>query len=220
MSCSHRLVVGEDPRAVAIPSGSRSAGFTLIELMIVIAIIAVLSTLVVRGVRIARLKAAEASATSTVSSISAAINSYNRDEGVYPAWNLIVDDTELEEFNAFPVLYESLNGQRPPEGKAGKNAPYIDNLRTEMIAIVDLEFDEEYIRPGREDLFDPQVDKYYLDPWLQPFRYRENDSKKRKEMWMIKRAGFDLWSIGPDGENSACFGLPEEGEEYDDIGNW
>ena len=37
---------------------------------------------------------------------------------------------------------------------------------------------------------------------------------------MIKRAGFDLWSIGPDGENSACFGLPEEGEEYDDIGNW
>ncbi|MEC9476085.1 MAG: prepilin-type N-terminal cleavage/methylation domain-containing protein [Planctomycetota bacterium] len=219
MSCSHRLVAGEDPRVVNSANGSRSAGFTLIELMIVVAIIAVLSTLVTKMIQQAQAKAAEASATSTISSIGAALNAYNRDEGVYPAWDLKVDDSELEDFNAFPVLYENIAGERPPEGKGGRNSPYVD-LDNEMIAVVDLEYEGEFIRPGRDDLFDPDVEKFYLDPWMEPFRYRENDSKRRKEDWMIKRSGFDLWSIGPDGDNAACFGLPDEGEEYDDIGNW
>ncbi|MGE4619487.1 MAG: hypothetical protein AAEJ04_06740, partial [Planctomycetota bacterium] len=131
----------------------------------------------------------------------------------------IVDDSDLETFNAFPTLYESVHGERPPNGKGGKNSPYLD-LDNEMIAIVDDEYDEGYKRPGREDLYDPEVEKFYKDPWDNPFVYRENKSKRRKEMWMIKRSGFDLWSLGPDMENQACFGLPEEGEEYDDIGNW
>ena len=84
----------------------------------------------------------------------------------------------------------------------------------------DEDFDDEFKRVGRDDLFDPEVDKYYLDPWSEPYFYRENKSKRTKEDWMLKRRGFDLWSVGPDGVNDACFGHPEEDEEYDDIGNW
>jgi len=219
MSCSHDPVVDGERFAIVAPNRARSAGFTLIELMIVVAIIGVLATLVTKMIQQAQAKAAEAGAATAVSTISSALEEYNRDEGVYPAWNLKVDDSELEDFNAFPLLYESIAGERPPNGKGVKNSPNVD-LDMELIVIVDDEFDEEYKRPGREDLFDPEVEKFYFDPWSEVYRYRENRSKRRKEDWMIKRSGFDLWSIGPDGENSACFGIPEEGEDYDDIGNW
>ncbi|MGE4603225.1 MAG: prepilin-type N-terminal cleavage/methylation domain-containing protein [Planctomycetota bacterium] len=219
MFSSHHCVTDGGRPAVVRSNPTRSAGFTLIELMIVVAIIAVLATLVTKMIQQAQAKAAEAGAITSISTISSALEEYNRAEGVYPGWELNVGDVELEEFNAFPVLYESIAGEPPPNGKGGRNSPYVD-LATDMIVIVDDEFDGEYKRPGREDLFDPDVEKFYFDPWSEPYRYRENRSKRRKENWMIKRSGYDLWSVGPDGENSACYGVPEEGEEYDDIGNW
>ena len=195
----------------------RDVGFTLIELMIVVAIIAVLSTLVTKMIQQAMRKAEEAQAANDISSLKNALEMYNRDEGVYPGWNLQVGDPE--DFNGFPVMYENIAGERPPQGRGGKNSPYIE-LDTDMIVIVDEDFDDEYKVVGRADLYDPDVEKFYYDPWNSPYIYRENKSKRVKEDWMIRRSGYDLWSAGRDGENEACFGIPEEGEEYDDIGNW
>jgi prepilin-type N-terminal cleavage/methylation domain-containing protein len=195
----------------------RDVGFTLIELMIVVAIIAVLSTLVTKMIQQAMRKAEEAQAANDISSLKNALEMYNRDEGVYPGWNLQVEDPE--EFNGFPAMYENIAGERPPQGRGGKNSPYIE-LDTDMIVIVDEDFDGEYKVVGRDDLYDPDVEKFYFDPWNSPYIYRENKSKRGKEDWMIRRSGYDRWSAGRDGENEACFGSPEEGEEYDDIGNW
>jgi len=195
----------------------RDVGFTLIELMIVVAIIAVLSTLVTKMIQQAMRKAEEAQAANDISSLKNALEMYNRDEGVYPGWNLQVGDPE--DFNGFPAMYENIAGERPPQGRGGKNSPYIE-LDTGMIVIVDEDFDDEYKVVGRDDLYDPDVEKFYFDPWKSPYIYRENKSKRVKEDWMIRRSGYDLWSAGRDGENEACFGIPEEGEEYDDIGNW
>ncbi len=207
---------GDSTRNVQKPRKSQT-GFTLIELMIVVAIIAVLSTLVTKMIQQAQGKAAEAEAASDISGMKNALEQYLRDEGVYPGWDLKVDDPE--EFNGFPSMYEGVAGERPPNGKGGRNSPYIE-LSTDSIAVVDEDYDDEYKVAGRDDLFDPDVDKYYLDPWKTPYFYRENKSKREKEDWMIRRSSYDLWSIGPDSENDACYGVPEEGEEYDDIGNW
>jgi len=200
-------------------TASSKAGFTLIELMIVVAIIGVLSTLVTKMIQMAQARSFEANAKSDISTLTSALEAYARDEGVYPGWDMKLGGEDLETFNCFPILFENLQGERPPEGKAGKNAPYSD-MAADRIAVIDEDFEEEYKRAGRDELFDPEVDKYYLDPWSEPYFYRENKSKRTKEDWMLKRRGFDLWSIGPDGENEACFGYPEEDEEYDDIGNW
>ncbi|MAJ27821.1 hypothetical protein CBD41_00280 [bacterium TMED181] len=198
---------------------SSKSGFTLIELMIVVAIIGVLSTLVTKMIQMAQARSFEANAKSDVSTISSALEAYMRDEGVYPAWKEKLGGEDLETFNCFPILFENLQGERPPEGRGGKNTPYSD-MASDRIAVIDEDFDDEFKRVGRDDLFDPEVDKYYLDPWSEPYFYRENKSKRTKEDWMLKRRGFDLWSVGPDGVNDACFGHPEEDEEYDDIGNW
>ncbi|OUU23805.1 MAG: hypothetical protein CBC13_04635 [Planctomycetia bacterium TMED53] len=200
-------------------TSSSKAGFTLIELMIVVAIIGVLSTLVTKMIQMAQARSFEANASSDISTLSSALEAYARDEGVYPAWKEKLGGEDLEVFNCFPILYENLQGERPPEGRAGKNAPYSD-MASDRLAIVDEDYEEGYKRASRDDLFDPEVDKYYLDPWSEPYFYRENKSKRNKEDWMLKRRGFDLWSKGPDGVNDACFGYPEEDEEYDDIGNW
>lgn len=205
------------------PSSSRSSssrsGFTLIELMIVVAIIGVLSTLVTKMIQMAQARSFEANAKSDISTMSTALEAYIRDMGVYPAWKEKLGAQDLEEFNSFPVLYENLQGDNPPEGKGGKGAPYSE-LAADSIAVLDEDNDGFYKRASRDDLFDPDVEKYYLDPWSEPYFYRENASKRRKEDWMLKRRKYDLWSIGPDGENQACFGYAEEDEEYDDIGNW
>ena len=193
-------------------------GFTLIELMIVVSIIAVLATLVTKMIQLAQDKALEAQATTDISTLKNALEQFNRDEGVYPGWDLEVDDPE--EFNGFPAMFEGIAGERPPNGKGGKNAPYLE-LDTSSIVVIDEDYEEEYKKAGRSDLFDPDVEKFYLDPWQVPYFYRENRSKRDKEDWMIRRSGFDLWSAGPDSVNEACYGVAEDGEEeYDDIGNW
>ena len=133
-------------------------GFTLIELMIVVSIIAVLATLVTKMIQQAQAKAAEAQATTDISTLKNALEQFNRDEGVYPGWDLDVDDPE--EFNGFPSMFEGIAGERPPNGKGGKNAPYLE-LNTSNIVVIDEDFEEEYKKAGRSDLFDPDVEKFY-----------------------------------------------------------
>ncbi len=202
-----------------IRNSSSRAGFTLIELMIVVAIIGVLSTLVTKMIQMAQARSFEANAASDISTLTSAIESYARDEGIYPGWDKKLGAEDLDTFNCFPILFENLQGERPPDGKAGKNTPY-SNMSSDRLVVVDEDYEGEYKRANRDELFDQYVDKYYLDPWSEPYFYRENKSKRNKEDWMLKRRGFDLWSVGPDGVNDACFGYPEEDEEYDDIGNW
>ncbi|MDE0959459.1 MAG: prepilin-type N-terminal cleavage/methylation domain-containing protein [Planctomycetota bacterium] len=212
----HNEPGSESTSRTASRAAPYATGFTLIELMIVVSIIAVLATLVTKMIQVAQAKAAEAQATTTIATLKNAIESFNRDEGVYPGWSLEVDDPE--EFNGFPALYEGIAGERPPNGKGGKNSPYTE-FDNSMIVVVDEDFEDEFKEAGRS-IFDSDVDKFYLDPWQEPYIYRENRSKRSKEEWMIRRSGFDLWSAGPDSVNDAWYGVSEEGEEYDDIGNW
>ncbi len=201
--------------------GRKSAGFTLIELLIVIAIIGTLAALITSGISKVRQKAAEAQASNDINtSLVVGIKTFLSDMGFYPAFDKVCEDDEVEDFNAFPELYENLCGEKPSDGgRGGKNSPYAE-LKAESICVEDDSEITGYAVASTDELYNPDIEKFYIDPWGQPYVYRENDSKKRED-WMVKPNSFDLWSVGPDGKNDACYGRDEiQKESCDDIGNW
>jgi len=62
-----------------------NAGFTLIELVVVVGLILILTGLVLSTVGYARKKAARARAETEIAAMSAALESYKADNGIYPA---------------------------------------------------------------------------------------------------------------------------------------
>ncbi|MFQ5653603.1 MAG: type II secretion system protein [Planctomycetota bacterium] len=198
------------------PPGPR-AGFTLIELLIVIAIIVVMAGLITGGITIARKKASIAEAKHDINVVlKQAISAFNSDTGYFPGGDLMPDDDGLEEFNAFPSLYEAVCGEKPPDGGGGPHAPYAE-LKHDRISIEDPDSDTDFTMATSDERYDRDIPKYYLDPWDIPYFYRENHDKRRKRPWMIHRHSYDLWSAGPDKENEACLGPAETETEYDDI---
>jgi prepilin-type N-terminal cleavage/methylation domain-containing protein len=192
-----------------------SAGFTLIELLIVIAIIGTLAALVTAGIAKVRGKAAEAQASNDVNVVLVTgIKGFHSDMGFYPAFAKQCEDDEVEEFNAFPELYEALCGE--DKKIAGKNAPYADFKAENLMVEDEDDLAIGYSKATNDDIYDPDIKKFYIDPWGKPYVYRENASKKRRD-WMVKPKSFDVWSCGPNGQNEACYGTDELG---DDIGNW
>ncbi len=211
-------------------SGSRgrgnAAGFTLVELLVVILIIAVLAALLTASVVVAKKQARVTAVKSDLTSFENALQSYYSDYNQYPGYT----EKAEEDANSFWDLYERLLGERPPDGRAGKNAPYIDKYQKENV-VVEMGLGEEgegMFRPAeRDELYDPSVKKYYWDPYGNPYIYRENLSKREKADWMINRARYDLWSIGPNGKDQSARNdfdsnkkVDSDGEKYDDLGNW
>jgi len=70
-------------------------GFTLVELLIVIAIIAILAALTLNTAGYIQKKAARSRAETEIAALSAALESYKADNGDYPAWtNLSTSSTD------------------------------------------------------------------------------------------------------------------------------
>jgi prepilin-type N-terminal cleavage/methylation domain-containing protein len=189
-------------------SSPEASGFTLIEILIVISIIALLASFVLVAVNRARETANEALATTDISSISQGLSAYVADEAEYPGIELKPDP----ERNDFHVLYEALFGERKPKGKGGRGAPYAQ-FKEDKVSVYDADT-ETYRKATREELRDPKVKKYLMDPWGNPYVYRCNKGSLEKEDWMHKDA--DIYSLGPNEEDDTT----ALSEENDDIGNW
>jgi prepilin-type N-terminal cleavage/methylation domain-containing protein len=200
----------EDRRTVpATRSRARAEGFTLVELLIVIAIIGLLSALVTGAVAKVKDQAKVTETKSAITTFGNALAVFFSDKSYYPGYDVKTDEDELEEFNAFPVLFTTLYS-----GK--KN--YIDDINYKSLVIMDYDTDT-YVEALTDDIEDKDVEKFYLDSYGAPIYYRENKQKKPQD-WMIKKSSFDLWSIGPNGINEACYGLDATKEAgYDDITN-
>ena len=190
------------------PGVSGKRGFTLIEILIVISIISILASLVLVALGRGRDEVNKALAHTDVATLSQALAAYVADEAEYPGQDLQPDPDR----NDFPLLYEALFGERRPRGKGGRNAPYAD-FKENRIAVYDPGTDT-YRKPTRKEFRDPDVKKYVLDPWNNPFIYRCNRSSPRREPWMHKDA--DIYSLGPNEEDDTVDLL----EAGDDIGNW
>jgi len=185
------------------------AGFTLIEILIVISIIAILSSLILVAINNARKGAAEAIAKTEVSGLSQALDRYVEEESDLPAMGKKIDS----ETNHFPDLYNALFGERRPNGPGGRSAPY-SKIEEKKIAVWD-EDQEAYVDATQPQIRNPKVPKYLRDPWGNPYVYRSNKGRKL-EQFMHNQYGADIYSLGPNGHDDTA----EMNENGDDIGNW
>ena len=184
-------------------------GFTLVELLIVIAIIGILAGLALKAISVVREATDGAITTTEINSFKAAVEQYNSDEGEFPGQRKKTSGDE----NQFPILYNALFGERRPSGPGGRNAPYMD-LKQDKVVVYDDDI-EDYRPAKRKEIYDEKVEKYMLDAWANPLIYRSNKGRKFDD-YMRNRYRFDIYSTGPDGIDQTA-----EGEdESDDIGNW
>jgi len=122
---------------------TRVAGFTLVELLTVIAIIAVLAGMLMPALSKAMQKAYEGKARSAISSLELAISMYETDMGVYPASTTGTDNANLIEW---------LRGTTATvTNTVGWRGPY-------------MEFRQKDLSTGANPVF--------IDPWDTPYYYR------------------------------------------------
>jgi len=199
------------------PNERRAAGFTLVEVLIVISIIAILASLALTGVSVMKRKGNNAAIQLEISNLSNAIDQYYSEEGSYPGAGKKI----TSESNHFPDVLDALIGEPRPKGPGGRSAPYLV-LKTDRLVVVDEDADDSertVYRPAtNRERRDPKTKKYYLDYFNEPYVYRCNRGQRVKD-WMRREKKFDLYSKGENGEDETALG-EEMDEESDDIGNW
>jgi len=179
------------------------SGFTLVEIMVVIAIIAVLATMTVGGMGWYKRKAAEGKTKVLVHGISRALEEYRADNGFFPegdgedestkqVYIALYGDGILTSDNAGTVTITTDPTGKPDEG----NTVYLAILNPDLI--------------GSKMNVDP-VSYTILDAWGEELGYQSPGE-------MNPADDFDLWSLGPDGKGGPSTGTPKE--RSDDIKNW
>jgi prepilin-type N-terminal cleavage/methylation domain-containing protein len=175
-------------------------GFTLLELLVVVAIIAVLATLILGGLGAARRRTKVALAKNNIAPLKAALQMYETDTGKYPR-RTYASGTAFA--NDITFVYAALRNRRTAAAGGGPNSPYLD-WKPEQVGFADFStvsdanFGNVTNNPGsdgfpRIDPVDPtiadqlntmtyQASPYnptgtkactFLDPWGNPFVYRE-----------------------------------------------
>jgi len=114
----------------ARPLGTHRRGFTIVEVLVVMAIILVLAGLILATSSYVHNKGARSRAEAEIAAMSAALENYKADNGAYPSGtpptllnarsDFVTTDTKYQ--NASLFLYEQLsgdtNGDRSVEGKS------------------------------------------------------------------------------------------------------
>jgi prepilin-type N-terminal cleavage/methylation domain-containing protein len=113
-------------------------GFTLLELLVVVAIIAVLATLILGGLASARRRTQIAVARSNIAALKAALSMYESETGRYPARAGHATATANALFqNDITIAYAALKNRRTLKYGGGPGSPYVE-WKPEQIAIVTL----------------------------------------------------------------------------------
>ena len=182
----------------------------------ILIVISIIALLILGGAQMARRYSMRAKAREQVWNLFTTLKHYVKDTGSYPGMSYKDDQ------NAFPALFLALCGEKGKGG--GPNAPYLE-FKESDIAVREVDA-KAYRKATREEIQDPKVDKYMLDPWGEPIIYRENRSRPFKP-YMYHHTEADIYSTGPDRQDQSGPGSEEdEGEGHfkqvrnDDIGNW
>jgi prepilin-type N-terminal cleavage/methylation domain-containing protein len=204
---------------------SRRRGFTLVEMLAVLAIVAVLAGMIFPAVQLARRRASEKAAKATIERLKLALEQYANDFGDYPPTSLSelgVKTNGVNEGNESLVRCLSTRRERGPYFVfEEKDLANLDQDR--------LTSDPTGSTIESKELFE------IVDPWGNPYVYFHNRDYRggsKLERYMLAtgertsckphpnaRTGqypavssFVIWSVGPDGKN-------EDGEG-DDVASW
>ena len=185
-------------------SSRKRSAFTLIELLVVITIIVFLIAVLSKVFMKARTRANITAARSDIQNLTTVLEVYRADSGFYPGF------ADPPGTDSAHLMYEALFGKRLVDGGGGGiNSPYHE-FHEDRIAV---EAGPAGFRMAtREEKEEPDIKKYILDPWGQPYHYVENDEKPEKTVDMHRPHKFDIWSNGPNRVN-------DKGEE-DDATPW
>ena len=197
-------------------------GFTLMELIIVMAIITILAGLTMPALRRARIRAHEARAHAMIASLGIALSMYETDFGAFPTDGdpdgtpgSGHTTTEYEAENR--VIIRLLTG----EDEYGDTLPWADPGHVDHNA----NWHGPYFEVKREDI---DADGWLLDPWRRRYVIvfdRDNDAGTGPPFH--NQLGVDIFSVGPDGVTSGgdtdyldWIDDPSDGDDDDDINNW
>lgn len=180
-------------------------GFTLIELMVVVAIIAILSSLSVGVISVVGKRNRMTAAKADIDKIQLALEQYYSHFGLYPPSN--------EDHTMNNVMYGALTGDTGHDGTytPGKNG--------------DIDMDKHRLWRGPYlpiHSKNTRNDGNVKDPWGNPYRYYE--VRREEPNFKINQNSFLLYSCGPDmkatdatREEAVDFTLPNN---KDNIKNW
>lgn len=91
-------------------------GFTLVELLVVIAIIAILATMAVTGARIAQNAASNAAAKAAIGDLTNALDSFYDDQDSLPLGRSYEEDTEVRTDNELTNVLTGIDTDENPSG--------------------------------------------------------------------------------------------------------
>lgn len=171
----------------------RNGGFSLMELIVVVAIIVVLAGLTIGAIGLVNRKTAEKTAKLQVELIANAIQNYDSDNRSYPPNPDPMGEKGDE------VLYKYL---------------YYDGFEArDTGGVVYMpEFDpENNAKSGQKWMQGLGAQARIVDPWGNFYRYRSGDSPG------AQNPDFDIWSMGADGKTNAD---PKHKDCNDDIKNF
>jgi prepilin-type N-terminal cleavage/methylation domain-containing protein len=198
---------------------SRPSGFTLLELLTVIAIIAILAGMIFTGIKNALLKAEIAKAQQGVSSVATALRHYYTEYGKWP----IVDpsaqpppNTAYEDFIVDKAMVALLTGDNVGD-PSSVNFPaspkaHIDDLsgsypQSSTATIQGNPRKIPFLEFKKTDIDPDPAKGYFLDPWGRPYHFRLDVTYQNQVDYPFAAAGktlpgvgFLVWSVGPDGQ--------------------
>lgn len=104
---------------LAAPAKRRQAGFTLIEILVVIVVIAILATLVAPNIFKNVGEAKSTTARAQIENLSSALDAYRLDNGTYPT-----SQQGLDALTSLPTIDPPANWKQPYLRKAVPNDPW------------------------------------------------------------------------------------------------
>ncbi len=161
------------------PPFQNSSGFTLLELLTVIAIIIVLAGMILAGAGFAQQKAARDRASAEIAALGVALESYKADNGEYPTKENVTDTVNAATLNANPdsvvslFLYASLSGDTGSATRKATNKRYF-------------EFKPDMLLPAGTGTVTAIV-----DPFGNPYGYSTINAKTPTSGY---NPTYDLWS--------------------------
>lgn len=155
------------------------AGFTIVELIAVIAIISVLTGLLLAGVAKVRASAKIKKAKATMEQLETALEMYAQNWGTYP------DNDALDVEGKFKGCSRLINALESETSQAkAKGGPYV-----------------KYANELKKDPLGIPPDYSLLDPWGEPYRYHwSTNSPKVTAIGQSNSSTnitFNIWSSGP-----------------------